>query len=171
MTGGMVTIVLLTHITWVWIVAVCMVFFISLLHPWTELRCLKLMQVHVTAWRSPSFAVARTWPQAMTGSSMWFQWPSGNETWLENGPLISDFPSKTSIDRGFSTAMFDYQRVFASLNIFMGFVFSSFEIPQLCWLQKHGFPWHLASATVEVIPSAPSWSYDNPGLIKVASKW
>ena len=30
---------------------------------------------------------------------------------MENGPLISDFLIKTSIDRGFSIAMFDYQRV------------------------------------------------------------
>ena len=30
--------------------------------------------------------------------------------WLENGPFI-DFPFKTSIHRGFSTAMFDYHRV------------------------------------------------------------
>ena len=31
--------------------------------------------------------------------------------WLENGLLISDFPHETSIHRGFSIAMFDYQRV------------------------------------------------------------
>ena len=30
---------------------------------------------------------------------------------LENGPFIGDGPSKTSIHRGFSIAMFDYQRV------------------------------------------------------------
>ena len=30
---------------------------------------------------------------------------------LENGPFIGDFPIKTSIPRGFSTAMFDYQRI------------------------------------------------------------
>ena len=31
---------------------------------------------------------------------------------MEKGPLISDFPMKTSILTGFSIAMFDYQRVF-----------------------------------------------------------
>ena len=30
---------------------------------------------------------------------------------LENGPLINDFPIQSSIDMGFSMAMFDYQRV------------------------------------------------------------
>ena len=30
---------------------------------------------------------------------------------MENGPFINDVPIKTSIDRGFSTAMCDYQRV------------------------------------------------------------
>ena len=30
---------------------------------------------------------------------------------MEIGPFISDFPIKSSIDRGFSIAMFDYQRV------------------------------------------------------------
>ena len=31
--------------------------------------------------------------------------------WLENGQFIGDFPNKTSVDKGFSVAMFDYQRV------------------------------------------------------------
>ena len=31
---------------------------------------------------------------------------------LENGPFISDLPIKTSMHRGFSVAMFDYQRVY-----------------------------------------------------------
>ena len=30
---------------------------------------------------------------------------------MENGPLICDVPIKTSINRGFSIAMFDYQRI------------------------------------------------------------
>ena len=30
---------------------------------------------------------------------------------MENGPFIDDFPIKTSIYRGFSMAMLDYQRV------------------------------------------------------------
>ena len=30
---------------------------------------------------------------------------------MENGPFLSDFPIKASIPRGFSIAMFDYQRV------------------------------------------------------------
>ena len=30
---------------------------------------------------------------------------------MENGPFISEFPIKPSIHGGFSTAMFDYQRV------------------------------------------------------------
>ena len=30
---------------------------------------------------------------------------------MENGPLVDNFPIETSIDRGFSIATFDYQRV------------------------------------------------------------
>ena len=41
--------------------------------------------------------------------------PSGNQTWqwqmMENGPLIGDFPIKTSMYRGLSIAKFVYQRV------------------------------------------------------------
>ena len=33
---------------------------------------------------------------------------------LENGPFLCDFPLKTSIDGGFSIAMFDCQRVVAN---------------------------------------------------------
>ena len=36
-------------------------------------------------------------------------WQSNME--MESGPLISDSPIKTSVHRGFSIAMFDYQRV------------------------------------------------------------
>ena len=40
---------------------------------------------------------------------------------LENGPLISAFPIKTSIHRGFSIAVFDYQRVASgSIDTFFG---------------------------------------------------
>ena len=35
---------------------------------------------------------------------------------LENGPLISDFPIKTSIHRRFSIAMFDDQKVPGIMN-------------------------------------------------------
>ena len=36
--------------------------------------------------------------------------PSGNMA-MKHGPFIDEFPIKTSIQRGFSIAMFDYQRV------------------------------------------------------------
>ena len=39
--------------------------------------------------------------------STWFVVPSGNQTWQwKNGTCTSDFPTKTFIDRGFSSAMF-----------------------------------------------------------------
>ena len=36
--------------------------------------------------------------------------------WLENEQFIGDFPNKTSISRGSSIAMFDYQRVSRSYH-------------------------------------------------------
>ena len=41
--------------------------------------------------------------------------------WLENRPLICDFPIETSIDKGFSIAMFDYQRVDTQKNNWIAF--------------------------------------------------
>ena len=40
---------------------------------------------------------------------------------MENGPFIGDFPIKTSVDRGFSIANFDYQRIH---------FISAFHLPQ-----------------------------------------
>ena len=39
---------------------------------------------------------------------------------MENGPYMDECPINTSIHRGFSIAMFDYQRVVNEITILLG---------------------------------------------------
>ena len=67
-----------------------------------------------------------------------FGLPSGNQTWFAGKRTIeiSDFLIKTSIHRGFSIAMFDYQRVFTDLLIIVAYwavwtsIFNMLNAPQ-----------------------------------------
>ena len=67
---------------------------------------------------------------------------------MENGPLISDFPMKTSIHRGFSIPMFGYQRV--SLNTHKEKILFTRRLSSSWWQRKDFHP------AVEIVLETPN---------------